>query len=94
MHAQISLDEAIGICEMAFLPCRAIAHPDQCDASFSLRVIDPSGNEILAISHIARTQYTAPAHLAAVLESARLELSKDGVALSAWSLPAQPGIAD
>lgn len=91
MNAQLSLDEAVRISEMAFLPCRATAHTDQGDASFSLRVIDAFGAEILSIAHIARTQYASPAHLAALLENARLELSKDGVTLSAWSLPAQPG---
>lgn len=91
MRTHLSLEEAVSISQMAFLPCRATAHVDQGDASFSLRVHGSSGDEILSIAHIARTQYASPAHLAALLENARLELSKDGITLSAWSLPAQPG---
>ena len=93
MTAQrLSIDEATRISEMAFLPCHAITRADRDDSSFSLRVINAAGAEALSISHIARSQYADPAHLAGLLESARLQLSKDGVQLSAWSLPAQPGI--
>ncbi|MCQ4310594.1 hypothetical protein NAV33_01590 [Pseudomonas stutzeri] len=88
----IALDEAMRISEMAFLPCHAAAKANNEDASFSLRVINAAGDEILTISHIARSQYAAPAHLAGLLENARLQLSKDGVPLSAWSMPAQPGM--
>jgi hypothetical protein len=87
------LDEAMRISEMAFLPCRATAKADHGDASFSLRVINAAGDEILSISHIARSQYADPVHLAGLLENARLQLSKDGVSLSAWSMPAQPGVS-
>ena len=94
MTAQrLDLDEAMRISEMAFLPCHATAKADRGDASFSLRVINAAGNDILSISHIARSQYADPVHLAGLLENARLQLSKDGVSLSAWSMPAQPGIS-
>lgn len=76
------------ISEMAFLPCRATAKADAEDASFSLRVVNATGKEVLSISRIARSQYTNPVHLAGLLESARLELSKDGLSLSPWSMPA------
>ena len=92
MTAQrLELDEAMQISEMAFLPCHATANADTDDASFSLKVVNETGEELLSISHIARSQYTNPVHLAGLLESARLELSKDGLLLSPWSMPAQPG---
>jgi hypothetical protein len=87
------LEEAMHVSEMAFLPCHATAEANHEDASFSLRVVNAAGNELLAIPHIARSQYRDPAHLAGLLEKARLQLSKDGVPLSAWSMPAQPGIS-
>jgi len=94
MTAQhLALDEAMRISEMAFLPSHATAKANTEDASFSLRVVNAAGDELLAISHIARSQYVDPAHLAGLLEKARLQLSKDGVPLSAWSMPAQPGIS-
>ncbi|MFG3695479.1 hypothetical protein ACGFZ6_19150 [Stutzerimonas stutzeri] len=89
---RIEIDEAMLISEMAFLPCHATTSADSNDASFSLRVFDDAGEERLSIPHIARTQYSDPTHLAGLLEGARLQLSKDGVALSAWSLPIQRGI--
>lgn len=89
----LALDEAIRISEMAFLPCYAAAKANNEDASFSLRVVNAAGDELLAISHIARSQYLDAAHLAGLLEKARLQLSKDGVPLSAWSMPAQPGVS-
>ncbi len=93
MTAQrLALDEAMRISEMAFLPCHATTKADSGDASFSLQVTNAAGNEILSISHIARSQYTDPVHLAGLLENARLQLSKDGVPLSAWSMPLQPGV--
>lgn len=87
----LTLNEAMRISEMAFLPCHATAKPDNEDASFSLRVVGTGGDEILSIPHIARSQYTEPVHLAGLLENARLQLSKDGVPLGAWSMPSQPG---
>lgn len=90
----LTLDEAMHISEMAFLPCHATTKADNEDASFSLRVINAEGDEMLSISHIARSQYVDPAHLAGLLEKARLQLSKDGVPLSAWSMPAQPGSSE
>nr|WP_319296941.1 hypothetical protein [Stutzerimonas xanthomarina] len=92
--AVLDLDEARRICEMAFLPCHAATRADHTDGSFSLSVASAAGDEALSILHIARSQYADPAHLAGLLEAARLELSKDGVKLSAWSMPAQPGITD
>ncbi|QGZ31527.1 hypothetical protein [Stutzerimonas stutzeri] len=89
---RLSLDEAMRISAMAFLPCHAVTRADNEDASYSLRVIDAAGDEILSIAHIARSQYADPVHLAGLLENARVQLSKDGVALSAWSMPAQPGV--
>lgn len=95
MTAQhLALDEAMCISEMAFLPCHASAKANNEDASFSLQVINATGGEVLSIAHIARSQYTDPVHLAGLLEKARLQLSKDGLQLSAWSMPAQPGIPD
>ncbi|WP_413043733.1 hypothetical protein [Pseudomonas sp. YJ42] len=89
---RLALDEAIRISEMAFLPCHATTQVNNEDASFSLRVINVAGDEIMSIPHIARSQYADPMHLAGLLENARLQLSKDGVPLSAWSMPAQPGL--
>ncbi|NKQ10526.1 hypothetical protein [Pseudomonas sp. SST3] len=91
---RLALNEAMRISEMAFLPCHATAKADHEDASFSLRVVDAVGDEILSISHIARSQYTDPIHLAGLLENARLQLSRDGVSLGAWSMPAQPGTSE
>ena len=90
----LGLDEARRICELAFLPCHAATQVDHADSSFSLRVTTAAGHEALSILHIARSQYAGPDHLAGLLEAARLELSKDGVQLGAWSMPAQPGITD
>ncbi|WP_217474304.1 hypothetical protein [Stutzerimonas stutzeri] len=88
MNAQrFALDEAMRIREMAFLPCQATTRADQDDASFSLRVVDEAGQERLSILHIARSQYSDPTHLAGLLEGARMQLSKDGLTLSAWSRP-------
>lgn len=89
---QLTLDEAMRISEMAFLPCHVITVADNQDASFSLQVTNEAGDEILSIAHIARSQYAAPLHLAGLLEHARLQLSKDGISLSAWSMPAQPDV--
>jgi len=85
----ISLDEAISISELAFLPFRgeAIVHSE--DASFALNVRDEIGVEVLSLPHIARTQYADPIHLAGLLEQARLDLSKDGFSLLPWSMPFQ-----
>ncbi len=93
MTAQrLSIDEARHISEMAFLPLHATTQADRDDSSFSLRVLNTAGTEVLSVAHIARSQYADPTHFAGLLENARLQLSKDGVQLSAWSLPAQPGI--
>ncbi|AHL75755.1 hypothetical protein CH92_11860 [Stutzerimonas stutzeri] len=89
---RIALDEAMRISEMAFLPCHATTKANNDDASFSLRVTNAASDELLSIPHIARSQYADPVHLAGLLEEARLQLSKDGVPLSAWSMPAQPGV--
>ena len=91
MSMILDLEEACSISEMAFLPCRGIAAPDHADASYALRVEDDVGRELLSIAHIARSQYGDPRHLAGLLEQARLELSKDGISLSPWSMPMQPG---
>lgn len=93
-NQQLALDEAMRISEMAFLPCRVDTVADNEDASFSLRVTNAAGDEVLSIAHVARSQYAAPQHLAGLLEHARLQLSKDGISLSAWSMPAQPGITE
>ncbi|MBA1274150.1 hypothetical protein [Stutzerimonas azotifigens] len=90
----LSLDEATRISEMAFLPLRAITDIDPDDASYSLRVEDASGALVLSIAHVARSQYADAAHLAAILDKARLELSKDGHILAPWSMPYQPGVAE
>ncbi|TLX53966.1 hypothetical protein DN826_16170 [Stutzerimonas nosocomialis] len=93
-HAlHLSLDEATRISEMAFLPLRAITQSDLDDASYSLRVEDACGEPVLSIAHIARSQYADAAQLAAILDKARLELSKDGHHLAPWSMPYQPGVA-
>ena len=91
MSTRLDLAQACAISELAFLPCRGIATPDEGDASYGLRVEDDTGRQLLSIAHIARSQYSDPQHLAGVLEQARLELSKDGIALSPWSMPLQPG---
>ena len=91
MSNGLDLEEACAISELAFLPCRGIATPDDGDASYGLRVEDDTGRELLSIAHIARSQYSNPLHLAGLLEQARLELSKDGISLSPWSMPMQPG---
>lgn len=88
----LTLDEAMRISELAFLPCHADTNADREDASFSLRVVNETGDEALSICHVAHSQYSDSAHLAGLLESARVQLSKDGVMLSAWSMPAQPGV--
>ena len=88
----LELDEAIRITEMAFLPCRAVAHADAQDASYSLRVLDEADCERFSIAHIGLSQYRDPVHLAALIEQARLELSKDGLQLAPWSMPGQPGL--
>lgn len=90
MPTHLDLEEAMAISEMAFLPCRGIATADASDASYALRVEDEAGGALLTIAHIARSQYSDPVHLAGLLEQARLELSKDGVQLAAWSMPIQP----
>ncbi|WP_028240977.1 hypothetical protein [Stutzerimonas azotifigens] len=90
-HVPLSLEEATGISEMAFLPLRAETVVDLDDVSFSLKVVDDLGNALLSIAHIARSQYADPVHLAGMLEQARLELSKDGHLLAPWSMPYQPG---
>ncbi|MBA1279335.1 hypothetical protein [Stutzerimonas stutzeri] len=89
---QLTLDEAMRISEMAFLPCHVTTVADHEDASFSLRVTNAAGDEALSIAHIARSQYATLLHLAGLLEHARLQLSKDGISLSPWSMPEQPGI--
>lgn len=88
MHAtSITLEQAMAISESAFLPCRGIAQADPSDASYSIRVVDILGAELLSIAHIAQSQYGNPVHLAGIIEQARLELSKDGQQLAAWSMP-------
>ncbi len=89
----LSLDEATRISEMAFLPLRAITQRDLDDASYSLRVENASDEVVLSIAHVARSQYADAAQLAALLDKARLELSKDGHTLAPWSMPYQPGVA-
>lgn len=91
MSTTLDLEEACAISEMAFLPCRGIATPDNADASYALRVEDETGRELLSIAHVARSQYSDPLHLAGLIEQTRLELSKDGIQLSPWSMPMQPG---
>ncbi len=91
---QLALDEAMRISEMAFLPCQVTTVADNQDASFSLQITNETGDEVFSIAHIAHSQYTAPLHLAGLLEHARLQLSKDGITLSPWSMPAQPGVTE
>lgn len=90
MSIHLDLEEAIAISEMAFLPCRGISTVDTSDASYALRIEDDTGRTLLSIPHVARSQYSDPLHLAGLLEQTRLELSKDGVHLSPWSMPMQP----
>lgn len=93
MNAQrFVLDEAMRISEMAVLPGHGTTKADQDDASFSLRVFDEGGQERLTIPHIARSPYSDPTHLAGLLEGARMQLSKEGLTISVWSLPTQPGL--
>lgn len=89
MSIHLDIETAMAISEMAFLPCRGIASSDASDASYALRIEDDMGSTLLSIAHIARSQYSDPVHLAGLLEQARLELSKDGVQLAAWSMPRQ-----
>ncbi len=91
MPTHLALEEAMAISEMAFLPCQGITDADASDASYALRVEDETGAVLLTIAHIARSQYSDPVHLAGLLEQARLELSKDGVQLTPWSMPTQSG---
>lgn len=91
MSTHLDLEGAMAISEMAFLPCRGIADSDSSDASYALRIEDETGRTLLSIAHIARSQYSDPVHLAGLLEQTRLELSKDGVQLAAWSMPTQAG---
>lgn len=78
---RIAIEEAMRISEMAFLPCRATTKADSSDASFSLQVTNTGGKEMLSISHIARSQYADPDHLAACWKTL------GGVVMSAWSMP-------
>ncbi|AFN77874.1 hypothetical protein PSJM300_09030 [Stutzerimonas stutzeri DSM 10701] len=91
MPTHLDLEEAMAISEMAFLPCRGITDADASDASYALRVEDETGAALLTIAHVARSQYSDPVHLAGLLEQARLELSKDGIQLTPWSMPTQSG---
>lgn len=88
---QLSLERAMEIAEQAFLPFTAHIHGNPEDASFSLRVLDATGNCLASLPHVSRMQSANPIHLAGVLEQLRLELSKDGHALSPWSMPFQSG---
>ncbi|MBM7062005.1 DUF1652 domain-containing protein [Pseudomonas sp. UL073] len=87
MSQPLSLDVAIGIVEHAFLPQRCETRQDREDASFSVHVFDDRGAELLSHTHVARSQYSDPIRLAALIELSRLELSKDGYPLTPWSMP-------
>lgn len=85
--AQLSLERAVEISEQAFLPFFAQVQVDRDDASFSIHVLDAANNCMGSLPHVARAQSANPIHLAGVLEQLRLELSKDGHLLTAWSMP-------
>ncbi len=87
MTTSLCLDEARRIVEHAFLPHTCRTQADQQDASFAFRVIDDSDVELLSRPHVARSQYLDATRLAATIELARLELSKDGYELAPWSMP-------
>jgi hypothetical protein len=87
--AHLTLEEALHISALAFLPYQCATSVNAEDASFALSVQDEAGTELLSVPHIARSQYSDPIHLAGTLELARLELSKDGYALEPWSMPFQ-----
>ncbi|KTS78692.1 hypothetical protein NS274_05950 [Pseudomonas oryzihabitans] len=82
----LDLSRAVQIVEKAFLPFHGEARQDASDASFSLSVTD--GGQVLAsVAHVARSQYSHPGHLAALIEQTRLELARDGHSLEPWSMP-------
>ena len=85
----LSLERAVQISEQAFVPFSAVVQTHREDASFALRVLDDAGNCLASLPHIARVQSANPLHLAGILEQLRLEMSKDGHVLSAWSMPFQ-----
>lgn len=87
--APLSLERAVQISEQAFVPFSARIEINREDASFSLRVVDDRGGCLASLAHVARVQSANPIHLAGLLEQLRLELSKDGHVLAAWSMPFQ-----
>ncbi|UVE19513.1 DUF1652 domain-containing protein [Pseudomonas sp. LS44] len=87
--SQLSLVEATRITEQAFLPHHCTTTLNSEDASFSFRVFGENGAELFVQAHVARSQYSDWTHLAGLLELARLELSKDGYALTPWSMPGE-----
>lgn len=87
MSLTLSLEEALGVVQQAFLPHRCETTEHSEDASFAFRVFDDSEVELLSHCHVARSQYSDATRLAGLIELARLELSKDGYELTPWSMP-------
>ncbi len=83
----LTLDNAMRLASDAFQPYGCVTGANAEDDSFSLTIMSLSGNEVLNVPHIPRTQYADPVRLAGVLEQMRLDLIHKGCNLEPWSMP-------
>lgn len=83
----LTQDNAMRLAADAFQPYGCVTSPNAEDDSFGLTILSVSGNEVLSVPHIPRTQYADPVRLAGVLEQTRLDLTHKGCNLDPWSMP-------
>lgn len=83
----LTLDEAMQLVSEAFLPCGCVTSANADEDSFSLTVMDGSGDEVMHVAGISRNEYHYAQQLGSVIEQARFEVEDRGHRLEPWTMP-------
>lgn len=88
MNAPLRVNEALLIADRAFQPFQCVAWtPQDGSGTLSLSVIDRTSTRLLGRTQLSCSTYSDPAQLADLLQQSREQLSQQGFALEAWSMP-------
>jgi hypothetical protein len=88
MNAPLRFNEALLIADRAFQPFQCVAWaPQDGTGNLSLSVIDRTSTRLLGRTQLSSSIYSDPVQLADVLKQSREQLSQQGFALEAWSMP-------
>ncbi|WP_434456272.1 hypothetical protein JQR85_11875 [Stutzerimonas urumqiensis] len=88
MNTQLRFNEALLITDRAFKPFQCVAWTlPEGNGEVSITVVDRTHSRTLGRRRLTKAVYSDPAQLAATLEQAREDLSRDGVHFAPWHMP-------